>query len=124
MGPATVSGEFRHINLAYLERVSEGDRTMQRELLDTLMRQLRAEVPVLRGLHDAARWKELADASHRLRGSLAFAGNERISEIAADIERLAEEGGEHDRVPGLLAELEAAVPGMLVELQAAAAARA
>ncbi len=117
-----MSGDFRHINLAYLERVTEGDRAMQRELLDTLMRQLRTEIPVLRGLHDAARWKELADASHRLRGSLAFAGNERISGIATEIERLADEEGERSRVPGLLAELEAAVPGMLVELQAAAAA--
>jgi HPt (histidine-containing phosphotransfer) domain-containing protein len=119
-----VSVEFRHINLAYLEHVTEGDRVMQRDLLNLLVKELQADIPAMRAHLDGGRWQELVDVSHRLRSSLAFAGNERVTWVDAEIERLAGGGGEHARLPVLLGELEAALPNLILELQAAAAATA
>ena len=117
-----MSIEFRHINLAYLEHVTEGDRAMQRDLLNVLVRELQTDIPALRAHLDAGRWRELADLSHRLRSSLAFAGNERVTWVDTQIEHLAETEGNRGELPGLLAELEAAVPSLVAELQVAAAA--
>jgi len=114
-----MSAEFQHINLTYLEQMTEGDRALERDMLNVLVKELQTEIPKMRGLQAAARWKELAEVSHRLKTSLNYAGNAPLSNVNADIEAIASQGSGGERLPALLAELEAAIPAIVAELQAA-----
>ena len=116
-----MSVEFLHINLAYLEHMTEGDRALQQQTLLTLARELQTEIPKMRALLGTGSWRDLAEVSHRFKSSLAYVGNDRVTEVNSEIERLAQERIGFERLPGLLAELEAAQPLVLAELQAAAA---
>lgn len=114
-----MSGEFQHINLEYLGQMTEGDRVLEREMLTVLVKELQTEIPKMRGLQAAGHWRELALVSHRLKTSLAYAGSAPLSKINAEIEGLAGQGADVERLPGLLAELEGAAPAVLAELQLA-----
>ena len=112
-----MSDGFQHIDLSYLDQITEGDRLLQRDLLETLLRELQAEIPRMRALHSAGKWRELSEVSHRLKSSLAFAGNPAMSGAAEAIEAIAGEGTEFDQLSDHLAALEAEQPRVLAELR-------
>jgi len=114
-----MSADFQHINLTYLEQMTEGDRALERDMLNVLVKELQAEVPKMRGLQAAGRWRELAEVSHRLKTSLNYAGNAPLSKVNGDIEAIAAQGSGVERLPALLAELEGDLPAVVTELQAA-----
>jgi len=114
-----MSAEFQHINLTYLEQMTEGDRMLEREMLTVLVKELQTEIPKLRALQVAGRWRELGEVSHRLKTSLAYAGDGALSKINAEIEALASAGAGVEKLPGLLDRLEAAAPAVVAELQTA-----
>jgi HPt (histidine-containing phosphotransfer) domain-containing protein len=115
-----MSAGFQHINLEYLEKMTEGDRALERDMLKVLVKELQAEIPTMRALHAAGNWRELAEVSHRLKNSLAYAGNAAMTKTNGEIELIARRGQGVEKLPGLLAGLEAALPPILAELQAAA----
>ena len=114
-----MSADFQHINLTYLEQMTEGDRALERDMLNVLVKELQTEVPKMRGLQAAGRWRELAEVSHRLKTSLNYAGNAPLSKVNGDIEAIAAQGSCVERLPALLAELEGDLPAVVTELQAA-----
>jgi HPt (histidine-containing phosphotransfer) domain-containing protein len=114
-----MSGEFQHINLDYLGQMTEGDRALERDMLLVLVKELQIEIPKLRALGAEGRWRELAEVSHRLKTSLAYAGNDALSRINAEIEAIASRGDGAGELPGLFGGLESAVPDVIGELQAA-----
>ncbi len=114
-----MSADFQHINLEYLGQMTEGDQALERDMLNVLVKELQAEIPKMRGLQAAGSWRELAQVSHRLKTSLTYAGNPGLSRVNAEIETIAGQGTGVDKVPALLAALEAAVPGVIAELQTA-----
>jgi HPt (histidine-containing phosphotransfer) domain-containing protein len=115
-----MSAEFVHINLEYLEHMTEGDRALERDMLNVLVKELQTEIPKMRTLHAAGRWRELAEVSHRLKTSLAYAGNAAVTKINGEIELIASRGTGVETLAALFAGLEAALPPILAELQAAA----
>jgi HPt (histidine-containing phosphotransfer) domain-containing protein len=116
-----MSAEFEHINLEYLEHMTEGDRALERDMLHVLVKELRVEIPKMRTLHGAAKWRELAEVSHRLKTSLAYAGSAALTKTNGEIELIASRGTGVETLGELLAGLEAALPPILAELQVAAA---
>jgi HPt (histidine-containing phosphotransfer) domain-containing protein len=116
-----MSAEFQHIDLEYLEKMTEGDRALEREMLNVLVKELQTEIPKMRTLHAAGRWRELAEVSHRLKTSLAYAGNAAMTKTNGEIELIASRGQGGEALAELLAGLEAVLPPVLAELQAAAA---
>ena len=112
--------EFHHIDLEYLEKMTEGDRTLERDMLNVLVRELQVEIPKMRTLHAAGAWRQLAEVSHRLKSSLAYAGNAAMTKTNGEIELIASRGQGVETLADLLAELEAALPPVLAELQVAA----
>lgn len=115
-----MSAEFQHIDLEYLGKMTEGDRALERDMLNVLVKELQAEIPKMRALHAAGNWRELAEVSHRLKSSLAYAGNAAMTKTNGEIELIASRSQGVEKLPDLLAELEASLPPMLGELQVAA----
>jgi HPt (histidine-containing phosphotransfer) domain-containing protein len=111
---------FKYIDLGYLVRSTDGDRALQKTMLGTLVRELPVELARLRTLLAAGDWNGLGMVSHRLRTTLAFAGNASMIDIVTEMERIAGDGAGRERLPELLAGLEALAPGVLRELQTAA----
>jgi HPt (histidine-containing phosphotransfer) domain-containing protein len=116
-----MSAEFVHINLEYLEHMTEGDRALERDMLNVLVKELQTEIPKMKTLHAAGSWRELAEVSHRLKTSLAYAGNAAMTKTNGEIELIASQGQDVETLAELLAGLEAVLPPILAELQAAAA---
>jgi HPt (histidine-containing phosphotransfer) domain-containing protein len=116
-----MNAEFQHINLEYLQKMTEGDRALERDMLQVLVKELQTEVPKMRALHAARDWRPLAEVSHRLKSSLAYAGNADLTKINSEIELFADRGQDMAALPELLAGLERMLPAVLAELQAAAA---
>jgi HPt (histidine-containing phosphotransfer) domain-containing protein len=116
-----MSAEFEHINLEYLEHMTEGDRALERDMLHVLVKDLQTEIPKMRALHAAGNWRELAGVSHRLKSSLAYAGNAAMTKTNGEIELIASRGQGVETLATLLTDLEAALPPILAELQVAAA---
>ena len=115
-----MSADFQHINLAYLEQMTEGDQALERDMLRVLVKELQIEVPRMRALHAAGSWRQLAEGSHRLKTSMAYAGNAAMTDTNGEIELLANRGGGGEQLAALLDRLEAALPPIIAELQAAA----
>lgn len=110
---------FQHINLEYLEQMTEGDRVLERDMLEVLVKELQAEISKMRALQAAGSWRELAEVSHRLKNSLAYAGNAAMTKTNGEIELIASRGQGVETLAGLLAGLEAALPPILAELRIA-----
>lgn len=116
-----MSGGFQHINLDYLTRMTDGDRDLQRDLLRTLMKAIRDELARMRELQAAGDWHGLGEVCHRFKTTIVFSGSETMAAANAAIESIAASGSDRERVPGLLAALEADQPRVLAELERALA---
>lgn len=117
-----MSGQFQHIDLAYLEHMTDGDRAFQGEMLQMLIKAVREEVPRMRRLFASGDWRQLTEVSHRFKTTIGFSSCQAMIDANAGIEAAAESGTGRERLPDLLASLEAAQPSVLAELEAAAAA--
>ncbi|MEO1257929.1 MAG: Hpt domain-containing protein [Bacteroidota bacterium] len=80
------------INLDYLKLMADGDREMEKVMLDMLLTELPSEFEIMKSLHYAQDWKELSKVSHKMKSTLAFIGNEEITEANLKVEQLTKQG--------------------------------
>lgn len=77
------------INLGYLNLMADGDNDMKKLMLGMLLTEIPAEITQLKKAHDYQQWEELKRASHKLRTTLSFIGNEQLSALNLEIEQIA-----------------------------------
>lgn len=107
-----------HINLDYLDMMTDGDGEMRDTMLTMLMDELPAEVSKMRPLLTDANWNELREVSHKLKSTLAFIGNDVMTEANKEIETLTKNGhASHARIANLMTVLEEQLSGVLDELR-------
>ncbi len=114
-----------HINLEYLDMMTDGDGEMRDTMLNMLMDELPAEVSKMRPLLTDANWNELREVSHKLKSTLAFIGNDVMTEANKEIELLTKNGhASHARIANLMTEIEEQLSGVLDELRENTGSRA
>jgi HPt (histidine-containing phosphotransfer) domain-containing protein len=96
-----VSGSIDHV---HLERMTLGDRSLEREVLEIFVRQTALTLQRIAGAGPA----RTAAAAHTLKGSARGIGAWRVAEAAERLEQAATEAADSAAVLAAIAELEAA----------------
>ena len=77
---------YQHLNLDYLDLMTDGDADMKKMMLDILFEELPVEIDMLSKHHAAEAWDELKAVSHKLKSTLAFVGNDQMTVANNQIE--------------------------------------
>ena len=97
---------YQYINLEYLDLMTDGDNDMKQVMLDMLFEELPQELEKMNQLHSTADWEELKAVSHKMKSTMAFVGNEEMTEANKEIEAILKDGGDKDKVADLLTTLD------------------
>jgi len=78
---------YKHIDLSYLELMSDGDADMKGILLDMLLTEPSGEFKKMQELAAAQSWDELKQVSHKMKSTLPYIGFEELSETNKKIDK-------------------------------------
>jgi len=79
---------FKHIDLSYLELMSDGDVQMKSILLDMLLTEPVGEFEKMQALTAQKNWDELKQVSHKMKSTLPYIGFEELSETNKRIDKM------------------------------------
>ncbi len=108
---------YQHINLDYMDVMTDGDPDMKKMMLDMLLKELPKELENMKSLVQQASWEDLGKASHKMKSTLAFVGNDLMSNSNKEIEQLAKTETNTAKIPDLLKTLEASFQNVVRELE-------
>ena len=113
---------FEFINTDYLNLMSDGDEDMKEMMVDMMLEEIPVEMNKMSQLQEAKDWKELREVSHKMKSTLAFIGNDAMTNANAQIEEIAKSASDLEELPRLLAILMDIYPKALDELKTLKAA--
>jgi HPt (histidine-containing phosphotransfer) domain-containing protein len=108
-----------YINLDYLRLMSDGDADMEKVMLDMLLIELPTEFEKMKNLCVAQEWEELSRVSHKMKSTLAFVGNDEMTEANKAIESFTKNNENLEDVAGHIATMERFMQPVMQELEAA-----
>ncbi len=76
----------RFIDLEYMDLMCEEDLSMKKIMLEMLLAEIPAELAKMRESLEAADWKNLNAVSHKFKSTLAFIGNDTMTQANKQIE--------------------------------------
>lgn len=77
---------FQHINLDYLDTMSGGDTDTMQQMLEMLIEEIPTEITKMQDAVVSEDWEEVFQISHKLKTTLAFIGNDKMTTINQKIE--------------------------------------
>lgn len=83
-----MEGNYNHIDLSYLELMSDGDNQMKSILLDMLLAEPVGEFEKMKTLAAGNNWDELKQVSHKMKSTLPYIGYEELSETNKRIDKM------------------------------------
>ena len=108
---------YEFINLEYLELMADGDPEMKVVMLDMLLTELPEELAKMRKEFDEQAWEILGSTSHKMKSTLSFVGNPKMTEANKDIESICKEGERLTQIGDMINAMEALVPSILLEIK-------
>ena len=108
---------YQHINLDYLDLMSDGDDDMKKVMIEMLLEEVPAEVSKMNELHEASDWNQLREVSHKLKSTLAFIGNPTLTDTNQKVEDIAKLAQGVEELPALLEIINSTYPNALEELK-------
>lgn len=79
------SSNYEFIDLSYLDQVAGDDHKTRATLLDLIAKEIQETIPQLSGLYSGRSWRAIKDHVHRMKTTLAFAGNADMSAANSQI---------------------------------------
>ena len=108
---------YNYINLDYMDMMSDGDESMKKVMLEMLLEELPVEIDKMNQLLSQSNWDELGSVSHKMKSTLAFVGNNEMTEANKQVELIAKAQDDLGTLPSLVATLVELTPKALAELQ-------
>lgn len=108
---------YSFINLSYLEMMADGDDSMKKVMLEMLLDELPGELEKMKQHCEQKNWTELGSVSHKMKSTLAFVGNDAMTNSNRDIEAICKDGTGFEKIPALLVDLTMPAPNALEELR-------
>ncbi len=112
---------YNHIDLSYMEMMADGDDSMKKIMLDMLLEELPQEVEKLAAHCNNGEWNDATAVSHKLKSTLAFVGNEEMTNANKSIELATKNEEGLESLPEFVQVLQSTCPKTLEELQQEAA---
>ena len=109
---------FAYIDLGYMDLMADGDVSMKKVMLEMLIEELPLELEKMNDLSQQGSWEELGSVSHKMKSTLAFVGNDKMTEANKEVERIVKTGGKHSLISDHIATLLQLYPDALSELKA------
>lgn len=99
-----------------MEMMSDGDDSMKKIMLEMLLEELPQEIQKLEALCGTSDWSEVNSVSHKLKSTLAFVGNDDMTNTNKNIEIYTKNHNELDKIPNLVQQLKSIYPNTITEL--------
>lgn len=109
------------IDLSYLEMMADGDNAMRKTLIEMIVLEMPPELGKLRAALLARDADALRQVAHKMKSTLAFVGNDAMTQANAELERIGKEGTALQRAAERLATLERHAAQVLPALRAESA---
>ena len=111
------NGAPKYIDLSYMELMSDGDVEMKRLMLELLFEEPLEEIKKMHVLCTNKNWTELKSVSHKMKSTLAFVGNDELTNTNKEIEKIAMENSDVNKLPALITFLQETYEKALIELK-------
>ncbi len=105
------------INLDYLRLMADNDAEMIQTMLAMLLEELPEEMGKINELCQAENWNELTRVSHKMKSTLAFVGNDAMTNANKDLERITKYKTDIQLAPSLVASLNFHLPQVMEALE-------
>lgn len=97
--------------------MTEGDVDMQKELLELVVAEIKNDIPRMVEFFKKGNIKEAHELSHKFKSTLAFVGNDLMSDANKEAELITKMGGDESKLSGLFQIVEEMQPKVLAELE-------
>jgi len=108
---------YAHIDLSYLDLMADGDSQLRRLMLELLTKEMPSDFEKYQPLYEKRDWKELHRISHKMKTTLSFVGNEKLTRLNARIERIVKTRTDLGKLPDLLQQVQELYPKALEEVR-------
>jgi HPt (histidine-containing phosphotransfer) domain-containing protein len=108
---------YQNVKLDYLELMSDGDADMKKTMLEMLLIELPEEFSKMRILTDDQNWEELSMVSHKMKSTLAFVGNDEMTNTNKALEKKSKYEDDTYEISDLMSILEKNLEGVLSDLR-------
>ncbi len=110
---------YQFINLDYLNALLEEDNETKVTMLSILIDELPSEIKRINDAFSVSNYKEIKNASHKLKSTLAFVGNQKMATANKTIEQIAKEEQGFEKLPDLIKIMNDMQPAILEEVKKA-----
>jgi HPt (histidine-containing phosphotransfer) domain-containing protein len=114
---------FENINLDYLKLMTGNDEEMTQTMLFMLLDEIPSEMQLMKEKSLEAggpNMAEIKEISHKMKSTLAFVGNPKLTEANLEIENIARGNGNPSDLPAFFKKIDENLPAVLKDLEAAA----
>jgi len=116
MEPET--GAPKHVDLSYMDLMSDGDNDMKKMMLELLFDEPKEEIKKMRRLSQIGDYNDLHAVSHKMKSTLAFVGNDKLTNTNKKIEEIAKSESNAEKLAELIDFLEEEFARALLDLRA------
>ncbi len=110
---------FENINLEYLDSLVSDDSETKKTMLSMLLEEIPDEIDKVNLAFKDNDFVTLKNATHKLKSTLAFVGNDKLAETNKTIEQIAKSQDKIEQLPVLLEQMNAIYPLVLKDVQRA-----
>ncbi|NOZ45380.1 MAG: response regulator [Chlorobi bacterium] len=104
--PIKMSESLKHVNLKYLENISDGNNDLINGMIDIFKTQVPEFIKEFREYLKAKNWESLGAAAHRAKSSLAMMGITELEEDIKNLEIFAKQEKNIELFPGIIDKFE------------------
>jgi HPt (histidine-containing phosphotransfer) domain-containing protein len=90
---------FKHINLDYLDQMSDGSPDLKYDLIKMFINQVPVFSDQLDGYYQSGDYFSLGKLAHKIKSSVAMMGIEELATDMKTLEKIAVEGKDKDKYP-------------------------
>ena len=105
------------IDLSYMDMMADGDDDMKKMMLELLFEEPLQEIKSMYKLVRNSDLDSLGKVSHKMKSTLAFVGNDTLTNTNKEIERISKFNQDTDKLPDLVKTLDTLYQQALVELK-------
>lgn len=106
------------IDLSYMDLMADGDKDMKKVMLELLFEEPVQEIQSMYQMIKNDDFSGIKKVSHKMKSTLAFVGNDTLTETNKEIEQIAKAESNVDKLPNLVKTLDKLYQAVLVQLKA------